>query len=215
MNVIQATHTKPDAENEISFECELAIENKTKDIIELIRTSCLLLNNEGVVVEGSLDNESDVYIEENETGKFSLPMLYWVNLNLFGAQAQSKYKMIVDALMFRRDFYDLGEIEVPVDEKEPSISALGFKLGDFLKIYGVYVSREKPEDGEVTVYTRVAIRNEGDTHFEKVLLKAALIEKLRNDLDENSRKMQLQRKAEESDAMKNTLGQVPLPIYIA
>ena len=45
--------------------------------------------------------------------------------------------------------------------------------------------------------------------------KAALIEKLRIDLDENSRKMQLQRKAEEANAMKSTLEQVPLPIYIA
>lgn len=45
--------------------------------------------------------------------------------------------------------------------------------------------------------------------------KAALIEKLRLDLDENSRKMQLQRKAEEADAMGKTLDQVPLPIYIA
>ena len=45
--------------------------------------------------------------------------------------------------------------------------------------------------------------------------KAALIEKLRIDLDENSRKMQLQRKAEEADAMKSTLDQVPLPIFIA
>ena len=41
------------------------------------------------------------------------------------------------------------------------------------------------------------------------------IEKLRIDLDENSRKMQLQRKAEEANAMKSTLEQVPLPIYIA
>ena len=45
--------------------------------------------------------------------------------------------------------------------------------------------------------------------------KAALIEKLRTDLDENSRKMQLQRKAEEAEAMKSTLEQVPLPIFIA
>ena len=45
--------------------------------------------------------------------------------------------------------------------------------------------------------------------------KSALIEKLRIDLDENSRKMQLQRKAEEADAMKTTLDQVPLPIFIA
>ena len=46
-------------------------------------------------------------------------------------------------------------------------------------------------------------------------LKAALIEKLRNDLDENSRRSQLQRKAEEAVAMVTTLEQVPIPIYIA
>ena len=46
-------------------------------------------------------------------------------------------------------------------------------------------------------------------------LKESLIQKLRDDLDENSRKMQLQRKAEEAQAMGTHLSQVPLPIYIA
>ena len=46
-------------------------------------------------------------------------------------------------------------------------------------------------------------------------MKAALIEKLRADLDENSRRNQLQRKAEEATAMATTLDQVPIPIYIA
>ena len=57
--------------------------------------------------------------------------------------------------------------------------------------------------------------NQGDLISAATAEKAALIEKLRTDLDENSRKMQLQRKAEEAEAMKGTLDQVPLPIYIA
>ena len=57
--------------------------------------------------------------------------------------------------------------------------------------------------------------NQGDLISAATTEKAALIEKLRNDLDENSRKLQLQRKAEEADAMGKTLDQVPLPIYIA
>jgi hypothetical protein len=57
--------------------------------------------------------------------------------------------------------------------------------------------------------------NQSDLLSSATELKAALIEKLRTDLDENSRKMQLQRKAEEAIAMKSTLDQVPLPIYIA
>jgi hypothetical protein len=44
--------------------------------------------------------------------------------------------------------------------------------------------------------------------------KVALIEKLRGDLDEVSRQKQLERKAAETTAMKSTLNEVPLPIYI-
>ena len=42
----------------------------------------------------------------------------------------------------------------------------------------------------------------------------ALIEKLRADLDEASRRAQLQRKAEENDNMQKVLGNIPLPIWI-
>ncbi len=45
--------------------------------------------------------------------------------------------------------------------------------------------------------------------------RAKWVLKLRSDLDENSRRNQLQRKAEEAVAMATTLEQVPIPIYIA
>ena len=45
-------------------------------------------------------------------------------------------------------------------------------------------------------------------------LQTALIEKLRTDLDEASRKMQLERKAAENAAMQQTLQQVPMNIFI-
>mgnify|MGYP003630209460 FL=1 len=57
--------------------------------------------------------------------------------------------------------------------------------------------------------------NQADLLASATSEKAQLIEKLRTDLDEASRKMQLQRKAEEADSMKTTLEQVPLPIWIA
>jgi len=57
--------------------------------------------------------------------------------------------------------------------------------------------------------------NQSDLLSSATELKAALIEKLRSDLDENSRRAQLARKAEEAASMKTTLDQVPLPIYIA
>jgi hypothetical protein len=45
-------------------------------------------------------------------------------------------------------------------------------------------------------------------------LQVSLIEKLRTDLDESSRKMQLERKAAENAAMTSTLQQIPMNIFI-
>jgi hypothetical protein len=56
--------------------------------------------------------------------------------------------------------------------------------------------------------------NQADLLTKSRDLQTALIEKLRSDLDEASRRSQLQRKAEENDYMQKTLGQVPLNIFI-
>lgn len=56
--------------------------------------------------------------------------------------------------------------------------------------------------------------NQADLLTKSRDLQTTLIEKLRQDLDEASRRSQLQRKAEENDYMQKTLGQVPLNIFI-
>lgn len=56
--------------------------------------------------------------------------------------------------------------------------------------------------------------NQSDLLSKSRDLQTSLIEKLRTDLDEASRRAQLQRKAEENDYMQKTLGQVPLNIFI-
>jgi hypothetical protein len=56
--------------------------------------------------------------------------------------------------------------------------------------------------------------NQADLLTKSRDLQTALIEKLRLDLDEASRRSQLQRKAEENDFMQKSLGQVPLNIFI-
>ena len=56
--------------------------------------------------------------------------------------------------------------------------------------------------------------NQADLLSKSRDLQTSLIEKLRQDLDEASRRSQLQRKSEENDYMQKTLGQVPLNIFI-
>ena len=56
--------------------------------------------------------------------------------------------------------------------------------------------------------------NQADLLTKAKELQTTLLEKLRLDLDEASRRSQLQRKSEENDYMQKTLGQVPLNIFI-
>jgi hypothetical protein len=56
--------------------------------------------------------------------------------------------------------------------------------------------------------------NQGDLLTDARAEKAALIEKLRGDLDETTRQKQLERKQAENQAMKSTIGEVPMFVYI-
>jgi hypothetical protein len=56
--------------------------------------------------------------------------------------------------------------------------------------------------------------NQSDLLGKAKELQASLIEKLRTDLDENSRRAQLQRRSEENESMQKTLKEVPMPIFI-
>ena len=56
--------------------------------------------------------------------------------------------------------------------------------------------------------------NQGDLLADARTEKVALIEKLRGDLDETTRQKQLERKQAEAEAMKSTISEVPMFIYI-
>jgi hypothetical protein len=56
--------------------------------------------------------------------------------------------------------------------------------------------------------------NQGDLLADARTEKASLIEKLRGDLDETTRQKQLERRQAENEAMKSTVSEVPMFIYI-
>jgi len=59
-----------------------------------------------------------------------------------------------------------------------------------------------------------ATLNQSDLLTDARSEKAALIEKLRNDLDMTTRQSQLERKMAETEAMKNTLTEIPMFIFV-
>lgn len=83
--------------------------------------------------------------------------------------------------------------------------ALAKELLAFIR--GKYSTVKIPGE-EVTLNQSDLLSTSGDE-------KSKLIEKLREDLEEVSRRKQLQRRSEENQALRDTLSDVPMPIFIA
>ena len=45
------------------FDIELSTENKTEQVIELVKTSCLILASDGATIGGDFNSEQDIYME--------------------------------------------------------------------------------------------------------------------------------------------------------
>ena len=63
----------------------------------------------------------------------------------------------------------------------------GFDIGDMLKILGTNIFLQPvDEEGEQGIEVKVGVRNVSDVHFEKVQLKAELLDKKGNEIEESS-----------------------------
>jgi hypothetical protein len=88
--------------------------------------------------------------------------------------------------MFRREFFNLGDLDVPSGENEVSqLSTHTDVAGGALKILGATI-RRKPEDddGETTLDASVGLRNLGDGAVQKAVVKLILMDREGSQIDD-------------------------------
>ena len=185
MKVIRSEYNGPDSDDDISFDIEVAYENASDHDVEWVKSSCLITNKDGIVVGGTQDDETDVFIEPGETETFSVYAPYLKGA-LFAGDLNNN-ELIVDSTFYRSEFHKMGEHPVPESVEKPSFLDNGFDIGDMIKVLGTVIYLEPvDEDGEQRIEVKVGIRNVSDVHFEKVELKAELLDKKGNEIDESS-----------------------------
>lgn len=185
MKLIKCEYNGPDSDDDINFDIEAAYENKSDHDVEWAKSSCLIINKDGIAIGGSQDDESDVYIEPDETETFSVYAPYLRGAN-FNGDIDS-HELIVDTTFYRSEFHKMGEHPVPESAEKPSLIANGFEIGDMIKVLGTNIFlRPVDEDGEQQIEVNVGIRNVSDVHFEKVELKVELLDKKGNEIEESS-----------------------------
>jgi len=175
LKISKAEYRGPDSDGDVSMEIEAVVENDTESVIELVKTSVILVNAEGVTVCGSDDDEIDVFIESKETANIDVRTPYFKAFCFEGKF--DAIKVILDAQMYRREFHNLGEFDIPNGDETVTFLKKGVDIAGLVKVIGGTCIREKPDDdGDVRLEFSLGIRNISDTYFERVTVKFSIFD---------------------------------------
>lgn len=160
------------------YSIELSSTNDTDQTIELVKTSCVILSKDGATIGGGFNNEEDVYMDPEEAAKFSVYTNYGTIYKSAVSDQPDSVEAQIDITFFRREFFNLGEIEVPTDDG--GVSSIGEHkdvAGGDLKILGATITRAPSDDADRSVEASVGLRNLGADAQQKVMVKMILIDR--------------------------------------
>ena len=175
--------SKPDEDNDISFEFEADIKNSKKKTVELISSSVIILNKNEICAGGSGIDFIDAHIEPGEIERIEIATGWNHNASLFDNDIE-QIKAIVNLSLLRRSFNKIGKLEVP-NKKGASSFKKNICIDDTLNIYGAILERsEISEDGTVDLKINIGMINQTETYVPQVSVKTLLYDK-DGDLIEN------------------------------
>ncbi len=165
-------------DGDYNFDVKLTLKNETDHTVELVKTSCLLLNKEGATINGSSRDEDDAFMEPGENGEVDVRTGDWCHENSFGGDQESVQAQ-VDLTLFRREFFNLGELSIPKNPDEHAFLDTHKEVaGGDLKILGASIKRlPDDDDGDCRIQAQVGLRNTGDSEMQKAVVKMICIDR--------------------------------------
>jgi len=185
MKITKCTYDGPDSEGNIQYDMEASLENASDYDIELIKTSCFIIDEDGILIDGSFDDELDVNIDSKVTESIYIQppwsLLEQIDTDL------TKLKATVNAISFRREPYELGMVDVPQDNKTISVLDKSLDVCGAVKVFGASLNRSKPnDDGEVGLVMKVGVRNLTSDYIERISVKVVVIDQEKVHIEEDT-----------------------------
>ena len=110
MKITKATYSHPDQDGEFNIDADILIDNKHDFDCEFALISTVLLNDKGVCIGGTRDENDDCYIEAKNSG--SLNTYFWGgNKSLAGDLDKMKLKITVAT--YKLEHAKLGSTRAP------------------------------------------------------------------------------------------------------
>ena len=172
MKLTKATYSKPNNDDETSFEVEVSVENKNEDIVDMSMSSLTIIDGNNNTVACEYDREESSYAEKDET--FSINLSNYAQGYLISDI--SKAKAIVDLSTYKKEFKKIDDFDIPVDHKSTIQSNNQIEFGK-LRVFGVSIIRYDPPENasdDHSVAVKLAVKNISDEYIQKVLIKIQL-----------------------------------------
>jgi len=178
---VSATYGEPDDAGDVFIKANVTIDNKHDSAVEYALIAVVLLNEDGVAIGGTRYDDSDCYIEANESG--SLEISFWTNSTL--ADDFSKVKAIVSITTHKLEFAKIGSLECPAIGEKVFLKDK-VTIGDIAEVNGITLFRKEDQDeGDADINIRTAVRNISDQHIHKMNVKFKLLDKKDNEITED------------------------------
>jgi len=177
MKITKFTLGRPDSDGDISGEAAITFENPTQEIVRLVTMNSVVLGPLGFPVSSG-DNDTDTEecaMEPQDThqGVISVPR---TQVALAGDDP-SRVEFVVSATLHAREFFKLGETEVPQAEHGWTTIEQAVSSRTIESPVRVFVRQgDDWDDGTAIVEWRASLRNIADYHIARVQLKCDLLD---------------------------------------
>jgi hypothetical protein len=174
VNITDFTLNEPDDDGDIG--CSLSVEahNPSKHDVRLLRTRVDFINKDGAMF-ASASGDQDVRVEPGESFSFD-PRTQWLQARFCGL-ARDDITARVWAVIYRREFFRLGEVVIPSRDTEYAILSKEVKAEGIVSDLHILVGRTPADDdGDVQLHVRLGVSNMSDKSIEKILLKSELVD---------------------------------------
>lgn len=171
-------------EFEVEYGIDVVATNDTDHIIELVKTSSLILSADGVAVGGAGGYwyEENVYMDPSESSTFSVATSN-IFRSLLGDNVQN-VSAHVDVTFFTKEFAVLGEFSVPEADGDASVVPSTMKVGG-IQILGASIIREPSDDTDRTITAIVGVKNPNAETIQKAEIRMVLLDRDGQQIDQS------------------------------
>lgn len=186
MAITQFETDGPDDDGDISVDLTLEIQNESNKDISLIKWD-LIVDHDGTTIDGNLSNSEECLLDKGDTFEASS----WLRINKSVInKSNPELKLRGYAKFYEREFYKLGEIEIPETVNDLKVLQTKIKSEFFENDITISLVR-RPDGGEANakeheVYLKASIANNSGDYVEDIEFKGVLIDRTGSEEDETT-----------------------------